>query len=413
MMITRERRWLDEDFIPSKLLFRDEQIRELEYIKTCMVDQAISGETVGAASDALLLGGPGTGKTALLRDLLARSRQYLLRSPNTPSRAAYIDCSVIGNERIFWVRLCFELGIYYTSTTSLDQLRSDVLDVLQTNNLLMLLDEIDALILDSPEMFNGISNCLSRTSGVTIVAAANRKDWKKGTTGEKNTFNPKIIHCTEYNKQQLRALAIDRLVNALGLNNRPDPEAAVYEIVERELIDIVASRAYRLGGDARKLIKMLRIAVEQAEIQQKRFVSSKDAQFAVAQIDDDLQQIADSLQQKSHDVHAVILAVCLLNEENQRRGEEKGVRSLEILERYQEIMDKGGEDDPLKYRSVMDLLQKLLTEGLVDRQRAKTRGNVWFYEINEEIITTEKMRDSLINVCDQCKKAVTAHIEIA
>ena len=409
MSIAKNRKYLDEDFIPSKLLFRDSQIKDLDYIRNCVIDQQNQKSMYGGASDALLLGGPGTGKTALLRDLLAKARQFLARSPNTNVRIAYIDCSQISNERTFWVKLASEINVYYTATSSLDQIRQDVLKVLETNSLLILLDEIDSLILDNETIFDQVSNQLSRTHGVVVVAAANRKDWRKGL-GQKNTFNPRIISCNEYNREQLRDLAIDRVIHAL---NGDDIEITtiiienIKKIVTLEAIVIIATRAFRLGGDARKLIKMLRIAFEQAEMSQRNHILIEDVQYACTQIEDDAQQLLDSLQQKSHDVHVVLLAIHYLNEGQESSEDDEGVRSLNILAKYQEFIEQSDPtEEPLKYRSIMDLVQKLYTEGLVDRQRAKTRGNVWYYEINEDYFAGQEVLNLLAKICKKCQKII-------
>lgn len=407
-MIIKDRRWLDEDFIPSKLLFRDDQVRELEYTRQIVIDQQAQGsnQIYANASDVLLLGGPGTGKTALLRDMLAKGRNFLARSPNTNSKIAYIDCSKFSNERSFWVNLSSEIGVYYTSTTSLDQIKADALNAIKDNSLLLLLDEVDVLIIENPETFDTITNLMSREQGVTLCAAANRKDWRK-SLGEKNTFNPRTINCPEYNSHQLNELAIDRLFYALNVDYGDLDK--LNDLILSAAIEIIAIRAFRIGGDARKLIKMLRLAVERAEMKNIIKITEQEAQFACAQIDDDAQQLHDSLMSKSHDVHVVLLATHELNnfDRNRSRDEDDGIRSLEIVSKYQEFIQiSDPTEEPLKYRSIMDLLQKLLTEGLINRMRAKARGNVWYYEINEDYFQGEEIVKQLDKICPKCQLLV-------
>ncbi len=221
-------KYLDEDFIPEKILFRQKQIEELDYIRRSIIDENRS------VSDTILLGGSGTGKTALLRDLLAKSRQFLTRAPNLKIKVAYINCDLISNERTVWIKLATELKVYYTSTTSMDQVRGAVLDELKENLLLIMIDEIDLISLDYPEILDSITNTLARSNGVTIIAAANRKDWSKNL-GPKNTFKPKTITCPEYDFEQLKQLCQDRLYKAI-LNP--------VENVEEGVIEILANRAH-------------------------------------------------------------------------------------------------------------------------------------------------------------------------
>ena len=218
-------KYLDEDFIPEKILFRQKQMEELDYIRRCIIDENRN------ASDTILLGGSGTGKTALLRDLLAKGRQFLTRAPNLKIKVAYINCDLISNERTFWIKLATELKTYYTSTTSMDQVRTSVLEELAENLLLIMIDEIDLISLENPEILDSITNTLARSKGITIIAAANRKDWAK-KLGPKNTFKPKTIICPEYDIDQLKQLCQDRLNKAIS-NPHETIEEGVVEILAK------------------------------------------------------------------------------------------------------------------------------------------------------------------------------------
>ena len=383
-------KYLDEDFIPEKILFRHKQMEELDYIRRSIMDENRN------ASDTILLGGSGTGKTALLRDLLAKSRQFLTRAPNLKIKVAYINCDLISNERTFWIKLATELKTYYTSTTSLDQVRTSVLEELSENLLLIMIDEIDLISLEYPEILDSITNTLARSKGITIIAAANRKDWSKNL-GPKNTFKPKTITCPEYDVEQLRQLCQDRLFKAI---------VNVNETVEEGVINILANRAHRLGGDARKLIKMLHIAVEESDRKNQTRITKSDAEYACAQIEDKEHLLIDALKNKSHDIHAVLLAVLNLNEENllkDKENEDFGVKSGDILDEYKRLIEQNSKEEPLKYRSIMDIIQNLLLEGFIDRTRARARGNVWYYELNSEFISKDEILKSLGAICDQCK----------
>ncbi len=383
-------KYLDEDFIPERILFRQKQIEELDYIRRSIIDENRN------ASDTILLGGSGTGKTALLRDLLAKSQQLLTRAPNLKIKVAYINCDLISNERTFWIKLAAELKTYYTSTTSMDQVRTSVLEELSDNLLLIMIDEIDLISLEYPEILDSITNTLARSKGITIIAAANRKDWSKNL-GPKNTFKPKTITCPEYDFEQLRQLCQDRLYKAI---------ANPHETVDEGVIEILANRAHRLGGDARKLIKMLHIAVEESDRKNQLKITKNDAEFACTQIEDKEHLLIDSLKNKSHDIHAVLLAVLNLNEENLQKDKENddfGVKSGDILEEYKRLIEQNSKEEPLKYRSIMDIIQNLLLEGFVDRTRARARGNVWYYEINSDFISKDEILNSLGAICDQCK----------
>lgn len=382
--------YLDEDFIPEKILFRQKQMDELDYIRRSIMDENRS------ASDTILLGGSGTGKTALLRDLLAKSRQFLTRAPNLKIRVAYINCDLISNERTFWIKLATELKTYYTSTTSMDQVRTSVLEDLAENLLLIMIDEIDIISLENPEILDSITNTLARSKGITIIAAANRKDWNKNL-GSKNTFKPKTITCPEYDIDQLKQLCQDRLSKAV---------LAPHETVQEGVVEILANRAHRLGGDARKLLKMLHIAVEEADRKNRNQITVEDAEYACTQIEDKDHLLIDTLKNKSHDIHAVLISILNLNEKMNRDIDDFGVKSNDILDEYKKLIEQNSQEEPLKYRSIMDIIQNLLLEGFIDRTRARARGNVWYYELNSEFISKEEILRSLGAVCSQCQQLI-------
>ena len=54
----------------------------------------------------------------------------------------------------------------------------------------------------------------------------------------------------------------------------------------------------------------------------------------------------------------------------------------------------------------MDIIQNLLSEGFIDRTRARARGNVWYYEINSEFISKDEILHSLKTVCGQCSSLI-------
>lgn len=386
-------KYLDEDFIPEKILFRQKQIEELDYIRRSIIDESRS------VSDTILLGGSGTGKTALLRDLLAKSRQFLTRAPNLKTKVAYINCDLITSERTFWIKLASELKTYYTSTTSMDQVRTTVIDDLKGYLLLIMIDEIDLISLDYPEILDSITNTMARLTGATVIAAANRKDWNKNL-GPKNTFSPKTIICPEYDLDQLTQLCQDRLYKAI-LNPT--------ENIEEGVIETLANKAHRLGGDARKLIKMLHIAVEESDRKNESQVTKADAEYACSQIEDKEQLLVDSLKAKSHDIHAVLLAVLKLNDESLQKDKDNddfGVKSGDILDEYKRLIEQSSNEEPLKYRSIMDIIQNLLLEGFIDRTRAKARGNVWYYELKTDYFTKEEINKSLGTICQKCSELI-------
>ncbi|MHA2366505.1 MAG: hypothetical protein ACXAC7_21290, partial [Candidatus Hodarchaeales archaeon] len=168
---------------------------------------------------------------------------------------------------------------------------------------------------------------------------------------------------------------------------------------------ILAKRAHRVGGDARKLIKMLKFAIEEAEKSNSPQVQIKHADYAVKQIDDESHFLSDSLVNKSHDIHVILLATHYLNKESDLEDDSFSVKSGEIVRKYSELIKKSSKEEPLKYRSIMDLLQKLLSEGLIDRTRARTRGNVWFYEINA-YISGEEIERILNRICPKCESII-------
>ncbi len=154
---------------------------------------------------------------------------------------------------------------------------------------------------------------------------------------------------------------------------------------------------------------MLHIAVEESDRKNQSKVTKADAEYACGQIEDKEQLLTDSLKTKSHDIHAVLLAVLNLNEDSLQKDneiEDFGVKSGDILEEYKRLIELSSNEEPLKYRSIMDIIQNLFQEGFIDRTRAKARGNVWYYELKTDYFSKEEINKSLGTICQKCSELI-------
>ncbi|MFW9995625.1 MAG: Cdc6/Cdc18 family protein [Candidatus Odinarchaeota archaeon] len=399
--------FLDEDFIPDKLQFREKQVDTITARYKAIFHYAYSksGYSKGLASatgslnerivgspagDILLLGGSGTGKTAVMRHTLGQIREFLSRSPWVPASSprvltAFIDCMSVDKERSFWIQLAKEIGSYYTSTSSTDQIIQQIKELLSTSYLIIMLDELDGLLENFPEKESeSILFHLSRQPGTMIIAAANKTNWRQLLPGKSHSsFIPETVMCERYRSDELQAICMERVINGLQTG-----------VIDESRVLMLAENAYRLGGDARKLIKMLRIAVDHAIECDRAVIKNEDVEHAMSQIEDEagIQYVIN----RAHDTHALLIVLSKAP---------RKLRSEEIQDEYEKLMKKVGKR-PLKYRTIMDLLADLKNEGIIQKRKANIRGNVFYYWLDTSWIDKKKILTLLADSCSNCKKVI-------
>jgi Cdc6-like AAA superfamily ATPase len=399
--------FLDEDFIPDKLQFREKQVVSITtryktifhyaYSKkghftavSSSMGEAIESIVGSPAGDIILLGGSGTGKTAIMRHTLGRIREFLSRAPWVPASAprvltAFIDCMSVEKERSFWIQLAKEISAYYTSTSSTDHIIQQIKDLLASSYLIVMLDELDGLLANFPEKESeSILFHLSRQPGTTIIAAANKTNWRQFLPGKSHSsFIPETIVCERYKTDELHAICMERVVNGLQ-----------WGVITEEQVDVLSENAYRLGGDARKLIKMLRITVDHAIDQKRTAVKDEDVDHAMNQVEDEagIQYVIN----RAHDTHALLITLAKTS---------RKLISGEIQKEYNRQMNVVG-NRPLKYRTIMDLLADLYNEGIIQKRKANLRGNIYYYWLDTSWLDQNKLLALLAESCPDCEKSI-------
>ncbi|MHA1166768.1 MAG: Cdc6/Cdc18 family protein [Candidatus Hodarchaeales archaeon] len=387
--------FLDEDFIPDKLQFRDKQIESITTRYKTIFQYAYKGSEDGSivgspAGDIILLGGSGTGKTAVMRHTLGRIREFLSRSPWLPTSsprvlAAFIDCMTVERERSFWIQLAKDIGSYYTSTSSTDHIIQQIKALLSSSYLILMLDELDGLLVNFPEKESeSVLFHLSRQPGTLIIAAANKGNWRQFLPGKSySSYIPETVSCERYRVPELIAICKERV------------DYGLYEgVINLPQVEMIAENAYRLGGDARKLIKMLRIAVDHAIDDNRVTTKDEDIDHAMDQIEDQagIQYVIN----RAHDTHALLISLAKSN---------KRLKSEEIKHEYEKLLKKVNKR-PLKYRTIMDLLADLYNEGLIQKKKANLRGNIFHYWLDTSWVSRKKLLKLLAESCPHCKDSI-------
>ena len=413
---------LDEDFIPEKLLFRDQQIKEVvgrisEIINYAYDGSPMTGSPVG---DIVLLGSTGTGKTAVLKHSLGWARDVLTRNPSNVL-IAFVQCMRYEKERDLWAEIARQIGIFCASNTPSTRIIEAIDQTAKHNFLIVILDEIDAFFardtLDEKDWrhkpANHVLYILSRTSGTLLIAAANDESWDRYLdVRTQSSYLPQRISCDRYVLSELMEIARARV--RLTTDE---------ELVEPEAVEIIAEDAFRSGGDARRLIRLLRMAFEYAEQNVERpnlRVLSEDALWAAEQIDESgVVKFRDKVLPRSHDTHILVMMVCL----------HEVIESSKIEPYYrasfEQILNAPPTEDfkisissdekqyfeewrrktrrMLRYRTIMTILSDLVETGIILRFRARTRGNVFHYCLNEDLIGRQEAKNVLTQGCILCR----------
>lgn len=230
---------------------REKELAELELFLQKNLDDKTS-------SSLYISGPPGTGKTACLSKLME------IPKLKQSFKNVYINCTSIKSPNAIYGKILLELGIY--APKSNDRCKKKIEDHLQTNHkmILLVLDEVDQLLSKDCTVLYSIFEWPSiEKSKILLIGIANALDLTTNklsrlqSSGQfKPQLEPKLMHFTSYNKQQIIDIITTRL-----------EEADVADIFTSVAIQMLASKIAAISGDVRRALDTSRRVIEIAERQ--------------------------------------------------------------------------------------------------------------------------------------------------
>jgi cell division control protein 6 len=338
--------FLNIDYVPEKLPFRDEETKTLAQVLSTIFKNA-------RPSNLLLFGKPGTGKTAAARNVVER---LLKKSAELKMdvKVLFINAKTAGSAYKILFEIAEELGInkeqekhVHFTGLSMGEATDRILQFIQKKklNIVLVIDEIDSLVDKSgDDILYNFTRANQRMKGgfITLIGISNSLTFKdkldprvrSSLSEEEMVFNP-------YTVDQLRQILQERAKAAFN-------EGAISDAA----VNLCAAIAGREHGDARKAIDLLRVSAELAEREGATRVDEKHVRAGEDRIERDAPFIA----LKNATTHNKLVILSIMKSKSGTTGD--------VYDTYLSLC-KRLEQKPLTQRRMTQIISDMELQGLI------------------------------------------------
>ena len=391
IQLIKNRKMLTIDYVPDKLFFREEE--------TTTIAQTLSVALKGSRpSNLLLFGKPGTGKTAVVKNVIKKFKEKSA-SLGIEITVTFVNAKLANTAYKVLYEIAEEMSInkletrnqVYFTGLSLGEATNRILDFIKKRKLhvIFIIDEIDSLVDKNGDdilyNFTRANEQFLDSGFITLIGVSNSLTFKdkldprvrSSLSEEEIVFNPyKIIQLQKILKERVKLAFCENVVTDGAIN-------------------LCAAIAGKDNGDARKAIDLLRVASEIAERDKVSQIDEKFIRLAQNKIEKDTNfEIV-----KNSTTHTKIVLLAITKSKNGNTGE-----VYEIYSKYCKSID----NEPLTQRRITQIISELDQLGLVSSnivnqgrygRSQKIRITIPIYTLKESL-KDDPLFVTLINILD-------------